>query len=80
MDLDWVLGVVADGPTKTFAFRRLKYLTSKWNMYSLLNENQELADMKVCFDRLACSARRLFSWKRACHIGQLRSGNEESHI
>jgi len=48
MDLDWVLGVVADGPTKTFAFRRLKYLTSKWNMYSLLNENQELADMKVC--------------------------------
>ena len=49
MDLDWILGVVADGPTKTFAFRRLKYLTSKWNMYSLLNENQELADMKVCF-------------------------------
>jgi len=48
VDLDWVLGVVADGPTKTFAFRRLKYLTSKWNMYSLLNENQELADMKVC--------------------------------
>ena len=48
MDLDWVLGVVADGPTKTFAFRRLKYLASKWNMYSLLNENQELADMKVC--------------------------------
>jgi AMP deaminase len=48
MDLDWVLGVVADGPTKTFAFRRLKYLTSKWNMYSLLNEHQELADMKVC--------------------------------
>lgn len=47
MDLDWILGVVADGPTKTFAFRRLKYLTSKWNMYSLLNENQELADMKV---------------------------------
>jgi len=48
MDLDWVLGVVADGPTKTFAFRRLKYLASKWNMYSLLNENKELADMKVC--------------------------------
>lgn len=47
MDLDWVLGVIADGPTKTFAFRRLKYLASKWNMYSLLNENQELVDMKV---------------------------------
>ena len=47
MDLDWVLGVIADGPTKTFAFRRLKYLTNKWNMYSLLNENQEVTEIKV---------------------------------
>lgn len=47
MDLDFILGVISDGPTKTFAFRRLKYLQSKFTMYSLLNENQELADMKV---------------------------------
>lgn len=47
MDLDYVLGVIADGPTKSFAFRRLKYLQSKFTMYSLLNEYQELADMKV---------------------------------
>ncbi|KAJ3566856.1 hypothetical protein NP233_g6737 [Leucocoprinus birnbaumii] len=46
MDLDYILGVISDGPTKTFAFRRLKYLQSKFTMYSLLNENQELADMK----------------------------------
>lgn len=46
MDLDYVLGVISHGPTKTFAFRRLKYLQSKFEMYSLLNENQELADMK----------------------------------
>lgn len=47
MDLDYVLGVISDGPTKSFAFRRLKYLQSKFIMYSLLNEHQELADMKV---------------------------------
>ncbi|QRV92490.1 AMP deaminase [Ceratobasidium sp. AG-Ba] len=46
MDLDVVLGVVSDGPAKSFAFRRLKYLSSKWQMYTLLNEYQELADMK----------------------------------
>ncbi|KAH8114498.1 AMP deaminase [Phellopilus nigrolimitatus] len=46
MDLDFVLGAISDGPTKSFAFRRLKYLASKWSMYSLLNEYQETADMK----------------------------------
>ncbi|CAE7109555.1 unnamed protein product [Rhizoctonia solani] len=46
VDLDTVLNIVADGPTKSFAFRRLKYLSSKWQMYTLLNEYQELADMK----------------------------------
>ncbi|KIM71476.1 hypothetical protein PILCRDRAFT_830308 [Piloderma croceum F 1598] len=46
VDLDYVLGVISDGPAKSFAFRRLKYLSSKFTMYSLLNEYQELADMK----------------------------------
>jgi AMP deaminase len=50
VDLDYVLGVISDGPTKSFAFRRLKYLASKFEMYSLLNEFQELSDMKVFFD------------------------------
>lgn len=48
MDLDYILGVIADGPVKSFAFRRLKYLSSKFTLYSLLNEYQEMADMKVC--------------------------------
>jgi AMP deaminase len=47
VDLDVVLSVVTDGPAKSFAFRRLKYLSSKWQMYTLLNEYQELSDMKV---------------------------------
>ena len=48
VDLDYLLGVIADGPTKSFAFRRLKYLSNKWSMYSLLYEYEEIADMKVC--------------------------------
>ncbi|KAE8209689.1 hypothetical protein CF327_g6359 [Tilletia walkeri] len=45
-DLDRLLIVLSDGPTRSFAWRRLKYLESKWNMYILLNEYRELADMK----------------------------------
>jgi AMP deaminase len=47
IDLDYILGVISDGPTKSFAFRRLKYLASKYTMYSLLNEHSETAEMKV---------------------------------
>ncbi|KAG0227967.1 AMP deaminase [Mortierella sp. GBA43] len=46
VDLDFVLSVISDGPTKSFAFKRLKYLESKWNMYILLNEYEELAEAK----------------------------------
>jgi AMP deaminase len=47
VDLEYVLGVISGGPAKSFAFRRLKYLSSKFTMYSLLHEFQELADIKV---------------------------------
>ncbi|OCH92633.1 AMP deaminase [Obba rivulosa] len=47
MDLDYVLSVIADGPTKSFAYKRLGYLANKFTMYSLLNESQELAEMKA---------------------------------
>ncbi|KAI8807631.1 hypothetical protein BJ742DRAFT_811342 [Cladochytrium replicatum] len=45
-DQDYIDGVISDGPTKSFAFRRLRYLESKFHMYVLLNEYQELADSK----------------------------------
>ena len=48
MDLDFILGFISDGPTKSFAFRRLQYLRSKFTMYTLLNELQEMTEMKVC--------------------------------
>ena len=47
MDLEYVLGVISDGPTKSLAYRRLQYLASKFDMYYLLNEYKEVSDMKV---------------------------------
>lgn len=47
IDLDKVLDISSDGPSKSFAFRRLQYLEGKWNLYTLLNEHQEMADSKV---------------------------------
>lgn len=44
--LDKLISVISSGPTKSFAWRRLKYLESKWGMYALLNEYRELSDMK----------------------------------
>ncbi|KAJ3037994.1 AMP deaminase [Rhizophlyctis rosea] len=45
-DMEYILNVISDGPTKSFAFRRLRYLESKFSMYVLLNEYQEMADSK----------------------------------
>ena len=47
MDLDAVLTISSDGPSKSFAYRRLQYLEGKFNLYVLLNEYQEIADTKA---------------------------------
>jgi AMP deaminase len=46
MDLDVVVEVSTDGPVKSFAFKRLSYLEGKFQLHTLLNEYQELADSK----------------------------------
>ncbi|KAJ5369417.1 AMP deaminase Amd1 [Penicillium cosmopolitanum] len=46
MDLDAVVDVSTDGPAKSFAFKRLSYLEGKYQLYTLLNEYQEVADSK----------------------------------
>ncbi|KAH6691236.1 AMP deaminase [Plectosphaerella plurivora] len=46
IDLDKILNASSDGPSKSFAFRRLQYLEAKFNLYALLNEYQETADSK----------------------------------
>lgn len=39
--------MIADGPLKSFCFRRLSYLSSKFNLHVLLNELRELANQKA---------------------------------
>ena len=46
-DLDSLLTISSDGPSKSFAYRRLQYLEGKFNLYVLLNEYQEIADTKA---------------------------------
>jgi len=46
VDLEDILSVSSDGPSKSFAFRRLQYLEGKFSLYTLLNEYQETADSK----------------------------------
>ena len=46
VDLEQILTVSTDGPSKSFAFRRLQYLEGKYNLYVLLNEYQETAESK----------------------------------
>jgi AMP deaminase len=46
VDLDAVVDVSTDGPAKSFAFKRLSYLEGKFQLYTLLNEYQEMADSK----------------------------------
>lgn len=46
LDLEQILSTSSDGPSKSFAFRRLQYLEGKFNLYTLLNEYQETADTK----------------------------------
>ncbi|CAG8501711.1 10369_t:CDS:10, partial [Ambispora gerdemannii] len=46
VDLDAILDIISDGPTKSYAYRRLRYLESKWHMYVISKEDQETADSK----------------------------------
>ena len=45
-DLDTILETASDGPAKSFAYRRLQYLEGRYNLYTLLNEYEEVADTK----------------------------------
>lgn len=46
MDLDIISDVLVQGPSKSFAFRRLQLLEGKFNLHMLTNEYQEVADSK----------------------------------
>ncbi len=46
VDLDYIQNVIADGPTKSLTFRRLRYLQAQFNLYHLQNETLEFEDQK----------------------------------
>jgi AMP deaminase len=46
-DLQTVSSMIADGPLKSFCYRRLSYLYSKFQLHVLLNELRELASQKA---------------------------------
>ena len=46
MALDTIGEIASDGPAKSFAYRRLQYLEGRYNLYTLLNEYEEVADTK----------------------------------
>jgi len=46
MDLEAILSASSDGPSKSYAYRRLQYLEGKFSLHVLLNEYQEMADSK----------------------------------
>jgi AMP deaminase len=46
-DLNSILAVISDGPVKSFAFRRLRILESKFSLYQLENEFVEVSRQKL---------------------------------
>jgi len=45
-DMQLLCALIADGPLKSFCYRRLSYLSSKFQLHVLLNELRELASQK----------------------------------
>ncbi|KAJ8035153.1 AMP deaminase 2 [Holothuria leucospilota] len=45
-DQNMLLALIANGPIKSFAYRRLSYLSSRFHLHNLLNEMKELAAQK----------------------------------
>lgn len=46
VDCDFISSVVTDGPTKTLAFRRIRYLQAQFQIYLMLNEQKESDEQK----------------------------------
>jgi len=45
-DMNFLISLIALGPTKTYTHRRLKFLMSKFNVHEMLNEMEELKELK----------------------------------
>merc|ERR1711908_239808 len=45
-DLSKLLALINDGPTKSFAFRRIHFLLNKFTLHTMLNSTRELTEQK----------------------------------
>ncbi|XP_043572935.1 AMP deaminase 1 isoform X2 [Chiloscyllium plagiosum] len=45
-DMNFLIALIAQGPMKTYAHRRLKFLNSKFNLHEMLNEMEEMKEVK----------------------------------
>ncbi|KAM4570670.1 AMP deaminase 1 [Fundulus diaphanus] len=46
-DMNFLIALIAQGPTKTYTHRRLKFLISKFNVHEMLNEMEEMKELKL---------------------------------
>ncbi|MPC46711.1 AMP deaminase 2 [Portunus trituberculatus] len=46
-DVNLLCALIANGPVKSFCYRRLQYLSSKFQLHVLLNEMRELTAQKA---------------------------------
>ncbi|NWS74403.1 AMPD1 deaminase, partial [Crotophaga sulcirostris] len=45
-DMNFLLALTAQGPVKTYSHRRLKFLSSKFQVHEMLNEMEEMKELK----------------------------------
>ncbi|XP_053562535.1 AMP deaminase 1 [Bombina bombina] len=45
-DMNFLIMLIAQGPVKTYSHRRLKFLSSKYQVHEMLNEMEELKELK----------------------------------
>ncbi|CAL1605509.1 unnamed protein product [Knipowitschia caucasica] len=46
-DMNFLIALIAQGPTKTYTHRRLKFIMSKFNVHEMLNEMEEMKELKT---------------------------------
>ncbi len=63
-DMHLMCALIADGPLKSFCYRRLSYLSSKFQLHVLLNELRELAAQKAVPHRDFYNVRKVTKRKK----------------
>uniref|UniRef100_A0A665VX38 AMP deaminase n=1 Tax=Echeneis naucrates TaxID=173247 RepID=A0A665VX38_ECHNA len=80
-DMNFLIALIAQGPTKTYTHRRLKFLTSKFNVHEMLNEMEELKELKMNPHRDFYNCRKVaitFNLSNLLHSQHIRMKNAES--